>query len=144
MSAFVVSFTPARPASAFTATRARPAARAAAAPLRRAVLRASAGTEDEETTVPLATMTEDEMETKKMVLQALADEAQMPRYTETSRLGATRDADGKSNVWAVEPKVVEDQNEEGKGGGVVIGVIAMAITAVLILVQVGFTNPEQL
>merc|ERR1711966_314098 len=64
------------------------------------------------------------------------------------RVGASIDADGKSNVWAVEPKM-QVENPTGGGGmaktGIALAAIAAAGAGVFALVSSGaLNNAEQL
>ena len=70
------------------------------------------------------------------------------QQTGAKRVGASIDADGKSNVWAVEPKMqVEDPNAGGgmMKAGFAAGAIAAAAAGVAALVSSGMlNNAEQL
>ena len=59
------------------------------------------------------------------------------------RLGSSVDQDGKSNIWAVEPKMAVDQDAGASGGGL----IAIGAGAVLALGLIAgaflFINVEQ-
>ncbi|EME27769.1 uncharacterized protein Gasu_47550 [Galdieria sulphuraria] len=60
------------------------------------------------------------------------------------RYGATIDMDGKSNVWAVEPKVVvqsEDETSKGNWIPLIIGIIVVLIAAALPFLPL--TNADQ-
>ena len=59
------------------------------------------------------------------------------------RLGSSVDQDGKSNIWAVEPKMAVDQDAGASGGGL-IAIGAGAVLAVgLIAGAFLFINVEQ-
>ncbi|GJQ13963.1 hypothetical protein GpartN1_g5754.t1 [Galdieria partita] len=83
---------------------------------------------------------------EKPIEQSFASsEEQTTRLVSTPRrYGATIDMDGKSNVWAVEPKVtVESEAETRKGNWIplVIGIIVILIAAGLPFLPL--TNPDQ-
>ena len=59
-----------------------------------------------------------------------------------SRLGGSIDQDGKSNIWAVEPKMRVDEVATGQGQLVAVGVGA-AVALVLIIGSFLFINVEQ-
>merc|ERR1719182_157756 len=62
--------------------------------------------------------------------------------TGKGRLGSSIDQDGKSNIWAVEPKMKVD--EEGGGGGAAVAVGIGAVLALgLIIGAFAFIQVEQ-
>jgi len=70
------------------------------------------------------------------------------RADRAKRVGASIDADGKSNVWAVEPKMqVEDPNSGGgiQKAAIYGGILAAGAAGVAALVSSGIlNNAEQL
>ena len=66
-----------------------------------------------------------------------------PSAPPKGRLGSSVDQDGKSNIWAVEPKMAVDQDAGASGGGL----IAIGACAVLALGLIAgaflFINVEQ-
>merc|ERR1719223_653007 len=61
-----------------------------------------------------------------------------------SRLGATVDQDGKSNVWAVEPSMkVENEDKGLKAFAPVAGIAALCVLAVPLLPLLFGANPDQ-
>ena len=63
-----------------------------------------------------------------------------------SRLGATVDQDGKSNVWAVEPAMQVDKSNDDKGimaFAPVAGVAALALLTIPLLPLLFAANPDQ-
>eukprot|EP00960_Hanusia_phi_P065979 766272-Hanusia_phi.AAC.6 len=61
------------------------------------------------------------------------------------RMGASIDADGKSNVWAVEPKMqVQDPEGSGSNTALIGGIAAAGIAAIAAILSSGIlTNVEQ-
>ncbi|EKX39901.1 hypothetical protein GUITHDRAFT_154260 [Guillardia theta CCMP2712] len=57
------------------------------------------------------------------------------------RMGASVDADGKSNVWAVEPKMqVQDPESSGQSTALIGGVAAAGIAAIAAILSSGILN----
>eukprot|EP00284_Hemiselmis_tepida_P013314 CAMPEP_0174926402 /NCGR_PEP_ID=MMETSP1355-20121228/11228_1 /TAXON_ID=464990 /ORGANISM="Hemiselmis tepida, Strain CCMP443" /LENGTH=119 /DNA_ID=CAMNT_0016172431 /DNA_START=15 /DNA_END=374 /DNA_ORIENTATION=- len=64
--------------------------------------------------------------------------------TSGKRMGASIDADGKSNVWAVEPKM-EVNDPKGANALLAPGLIVGGLVAILgVLAATPLTNPDQL
>lgn len=63
-----------------------------------------------------------------------------PRVINT---GVTRDLDGKSNVWAVEPNVEVDDKPEVNSLAILGAVVAVIAAALLILPRLPLANPDQ-
>lgn len=85
--------------------------------------------------------------TSRLNLRLLAEETDVappppPPPTTTSRLGASIDQDGKSNIWAVEPKMRVEESDSTNGQ--IIAVTAGAVLALgLIASSFLFINVEQ-
>mmetsp|Transcript_6709 Transcript_6709/g.14342 ORF Transcript_6709/g.14342 Transcript_6709/m.14342 type:complete len:153 (-) Transcript_6709:64-522(-) len=114
------------------------------------VVRMSEGGKSEavEETVPLVQPSEEDMQIRDEVMEALAKERQRAADTNTvarRKLGATRDIDGKSNVWAVEPlESLDDPADKPNYAIFAIGVAALAVLIAGILPQLSiFNNPDQ-
>merc|ERR1719182_1137940 len=61
-----------------------------------------------------------------------------------SKLGATVDQDGKSNVWAVEPAVKVEKTDKGiMAYAPVAGIALLAVAAVPLLPILFASNPDQ-
>lgn len=58
-------------------------------------------------------------------------------------LGITRDEDGKSNVWAVEPKMAVDEKPQVPKVAILVAVFACVFVALLVLPNLPFTNGDQ-
>lgn len=126
-----------RPGAALArAPLARGAARAA--PLRRArlVMAADGG---EEESVSLTDGSTDAASILKEMRSTAAEDAG-PRTLNT---GVTRDADGKSNVWAVEPTLEVDEKPQLSKGAILGAVFAAVGVALLVLPQLPFVNADQ-
>lgn len=67
-------------------------------------------------------------------------EGKIPRTLNT---GVTRDADGKSNVWAVEPSQVVDEGPEVNKLAILGAVFAAVAVALVVLPNLPFVNADQ-
>jgi len=87
-----------------------------------------------EETVSLVGLSKEEMEEKNEILSQLEgdrEEYQRVILPNNRNLGATRDADGKSNIWAVEPPVVLDSEEASSKGAVTAVWVAIFVVGVM-------------
>eukprot|EP00184_Porphyridium_aerugineum_P003094 CAMPEP_0184693500 /NCGR_PEP_ID=MMETSP0313-20130426/1695_1 /TAXON_ID=2792 /ORGANISM="Porphyridium aerugineum, Strain SAG 1380-2" /LENGTH=148 /DNA_ID=CAMNT_0027151583 /DNA_START=108 /DNA_END=554 /DNA_ORIENTATION=- len=78
--------------------------------------------------------------------QTVASEARSEgKSVDRRRLGATVDADGKGNIWAVEPMVSYDDSAKAGKYGVIAGFAAAVFVLVAVLLpKIGaFTNADQ-
>jgi len=101
-----------------------------------------------EETVPLVKPSEEEEAIRDQVIAALEFERKKAAdagIISRRKLGATRDVDGKSNVWAVEPMLSMDDNTGKPNYALVaIGVAVLAVIIAGILPQLTFfNNPDQ-
>ncbi|KAG5175029.1 hypothetical protein JKP88DRAFT_101142 [Tribonema minus] len=72
--------------------------------------------------------------------EVVEDEAEAPQFGQSGffqpnanmRYGASRDQDGKSNVWAIEPKMKVEEGEN-KGASLATGAIILAVAAAAVV-----------
>lgn len=97
--------------------------------------------EEEEVTVPLTSASG----ILKSMREQVAAEPYVPPGDSVPRggLGVTRDQDGKSNVWAVEPKMDVDEKPQLSKAAILAAVFGCVIAALLILPNLPFTNGDQ-
>jgi hypothetical protein len=59
--------------------------------------------------------------------------------------GVSMDQDGKSNVWAIEPKMeIENKSSEEKTGGVIAGLAALGVFGVIAAgILTNLPDPDQ-
>ncbi|OSX75959.1 hypothetical protein BU14_0215s0019 [Porphyra umbilicalis] len=123
-------------ASAFVARRSTTSDRASVARVpvaRRPALRMAA---DDEEKVPLVSGAD--------ILRELREDASKDSVP-PPRSGATRDGDGKANIWGVEPTEKKQNTEEVVPIPLILSaVFGLAITFFLILPNLPFTNADQL
>ena len=100
----------------------------------------------EEKSVPLVDL-ENPTNVKESTAEILAEmraEAANTKGPRTTNMGVTRDADGKSNIWALEPLSEVDKGPEVNKLAILGMVFVAVIFAVIFLPQLPFTNPDQL
>lgn len=97
---------------------------------------------EEEVVKPLATLSQEEQAEKDEIMAALAAEVQERVILPNNRnLGATVDQDGKSNIWAVEPKITVDEGTDNKAL-IVGGVVAIILAGIAFLPQLPLISPD--
>ena len=81
-----------------------------------------------------------EEEEKTRASQAAAERV----IQQTQRTGVTRDGDGKSNVWAVEPAVYTESHDEGERKRFLPLLIAALVVLAMVTIRfLPLTNPDQ-
>mmetsp|Transcript_11640 Transcript_11640/g.35541 ORF Transcript_11640/g.35541 Transcript_11640/m.35541 type:complete len:140 (+) Transcript_11640:93-512(+) len=98
--------------------------------------------EKEEESKPLSTLSKEEQAEKDKIMAELQQEINVSKEIAPNNrnLGATRDADGKANIWAVEPPVeVSDRKNKAIIVAVVVAVILAGIT---ILPKLPLVSPD--
>uniref|UniRef100_A0A7S0ZHZ6 Uncharacterized protein n=1 Tax=Timspurckia oligopyrenoides TaxID=708627 RepID=A0A7S0ZHZ6_9RHOD len=103
---------------------------------------------EEEVSVPLGKMDAEEMGVREQVLSALEEErakvAKIKEVRSRINLGVTRDEDGKSNMWAVEPPLSMDDENAPNYIAIALGVFILAILAAAVAPNLAFfNNPDQ-
>lgn len=79
------------------------------------------------------------------ILKTLREESANDTSVSTrSMLGIYRDVDGRSNVWAVEPKEETDTRPQLSKTTIIIGAAAFIVIALLVLPLLPFTNADQI
>lgn len=78
------------------------------------------------------------------ILKDMRDDASKDTGPRSTNMGVTRDADGKSNIWALEPPSEVDTKPQVNKVAILGMVLVAVIFAVLLLPQLPFTNLDQL
>lgn len=101
--------------------------------------------ENESTPSSPADETSESMTSASGILKILREDTQdyKPPSETPQNLGVTRDADGKSNVWAVEPPMTTDQRDQIPKATILAAVFGVVLVALLILPKLPFTNGDQ-
>lgn len=101
-------------------------------------------TEENESTPPVEEASES-MTSASGILKILREDTQdyKPPDETPQNLGVTRDADGKSNVWAVEPPMTTDQRDQIPKTTILASVFAIIFLVLLILPKLPLTNGDQ-
>ncbi len=94
---------------------------------------------------PPAEETSESLTSASGILKLLREDTQdyKPPSETPQNLGVTRDADGKSNVWAVEPPMTTDQRDQIPKATILASVFAVILLALLILPKLPLTNADQ-
>uniref|UniRef100_A0A7S2ZQ12 Uncharacterized protein n=1 Tax=Rhodosorus marinus TaxID=101924 RepID=A0A7S2ZQ12_9RHOD len=99
-----------------------------------------------EETVSLVGLSKEEEEQKKEILSQLEEEReeyQRVILPNNRNLGATRDADGKSNIWAVEPPVVvESEEQQSNRGAIIAACVALIVLGMASLPFLPLISPD--
>lgn len=91
-----------------------------------------------------STPSEQQPQSSESILKSMRDEAATFTGPRTTNMGVTKDADGKSNIWALEPKSEVD-NRPPVNKIAILGMVLVAVVfAVIFLPQLPFTNADQL
>lgn len=101
--------------------------------------------DDGEGAAPAEQPREESLTSASGILKILRDDTAdyEPTATPRANLGVTRDADGKSNVWPVEPVEAVDQKKQPAKLAILGAVFACVAFALLVLPQLPFTNGDQ-
>lgn len=114
-----------------------PAARPAASVPRRARLVMAADEEEESFSLT------DGSNDASAILSEMRSSAAADGGPRTLNTGVTRDADGKSNVWAVEPTLEVQDEPEANKLAILGAVFAAVAVALLVLPKLPFVNADQ-
>lgn len=77
------------------------------------------------------------------ILKQMREDSAAEVGPRSQNLGVTIDADGKSNVWAVEPTMAVDEKPQIAKGAIFAAAIAFIAFALLILPRLPLTNADQ-
>lgn len=110
---------------------------------RSVVIRAQAGEEEEETVV-LVKLSDEEQKEKDEIMAQLEEQVAPKTFAPNNRnLGATRDADGKSNIWAVEPRVNLEDEESGNEKKVFVFIaVSLVLAGIAVLPKLPLISPD--
>lgn len=103
-----------------------------------------------EESVPLVQRSEEEIASASKILETLREdaaadiEAEAANPSPKSMLGVYRDVDGRSNVWAVEPKEETETKPQISKTTLIAAAAGFIVAALLILPLLPFTNPDQI
>eukprot|EP00189_Rhodosorus_marinus_P006093 CAMPEP_0113959608 /NCGR_PEP_ID=MMETSP0011_2-20120614/4242_1 /TAXON_ID=101924 /ORGANISM="Rhodosorus marinus" /LENGTH=169 /DNA_ID=CAMNT_0000970945 /DNA_START=87 /DNA_END=596 /DNA_ORIENTATION=- /assembly_acc=CAM_ASM_000156 len=96
--------------------------------------------------VSLVGLSKEEEEQKREILSQLEEEReeyQKVILPNNRNLGATRDADGKSNIWAVEPPVVvESEEQQSNKGAIIAACVALIVLGMASLPFLPLISPD--
>ncbi|KAJ8901186.1 hypothetical protein NDN08_007035 [Rhodosorus marinus] len=98
-----------------------------------------------EETVSLVGLSKDEEAQKNEILSQLEEEReeyQRVILPNNRNLGATRDADGKSNIWAVEPPVVVESEEQSNKVAIIAACVALIVLGMASLPFLPLISPD--
>jgi hypothetical protein len=90
-----------------------------------------------------AMQVEDGASSAEDILSEMRSKAAEHTGPRTLNTGVTRDMDGKSNVWAVEPTERVDEKPEDNKAAIFGAVIAAVIVALILLPRLPFVNADQ-
>lgn len=98
-----------------------------------------------ETSVPLTSMSEEELKTKDEILKQLADDVAADPLKGTGAFsGNTWDQDGKQNIWAIEPTESVAGDEWTQQSGLIVSLVAAVIVLLVVMLpRLNLYNPDQ-
>lgn len=78
------------------------------------------------------------------ILKVMREDSANETGPRTQNSGVFRDADGKSNIWAIEPRMETSAKKQISPVVILAGSAVFILFALLVLPHLPFTNPDQL